>query len=397
MEGKIYNFDEVIDRKQTESAKWGFLEEDYGDPDIIPLPVADMDFRSPDEVVEAIQKRAAHGIFGYTKYPRGYMESVVGWMEKRFQWTIQKDWIVSTPGVVAAIFSAERAFTHPGDKVIIQPPIYYPFLMSNMIGRNLQFNPLKFENGHYSIDFDDLAEKAKDPMAKLMVISNPHNPVGRVFTKEELTRMGDICLENDILMVSDEIHADLLFKGYKHTPYASISEEFAQNSIVCTAGSKTFNIAGLHNSNIIIPNEKIREVFKTTVLRHCVFMTPGVFGSTALQAAYTHGESWLSQVMEYVEANYNFMKGYLEQNLPGVKVLPCEGTYLIWADFRCFDMDPKEMERVMRKEARVALDEGYIFGPGGAGFERFNVACPRSTLREALNRIITAFKPYLKQ
>ncbi|MCP4762942.1 MAG: putative C-S lyase, partial [archaeon] len=298
MDTKKYNFDEIIDRRNTESSKWGFLKEKFGDSDIIPLPVADMDLRSAEPINNALKKRVEHGIFGYTGMNKEYYQSIINWFQRKYNWKIEKDWIISTPGVVPAIYTAETTFSKPREAILIQTPAYMPFLMARMLRRNLVLNELIYANNTYKIDFDDLAEKAdttKNPKLKMMIICNPHNPVGRVWTKKELQKMGDICLENKLLVISDEIHQDLIFKGYKHTPFATISEEFANRSITCTAPSKTFNLAGLHNSNIIIPNVRIRKKFKAEMFKSA-FMSPNVFGLVAMKTAYNEGENWLNQV-----------------------------------------------------------------------------------------------------
>ncbi|MHA2364175.1 MAG: MalY/PatB family protein [Candidatus Hodarchaeales archaeon] len=389
-----FNFDEIIDRRNTDSVKWGFLEKHYGDPDVIPLPVADMDFRIAQPIIDAIKERTEHGIFGYADVRNEYKQSVVNWFQRHHNWSIDPKWITTSSGVVPAFIVIQQCLTHPGDKILVQTPIYFPFLMSPRLGRQILNNPLKLTGNSYWMDFDDLKEKVKDKNLKVAFLCNPHNPVGRVWSKNEITEFGNICLEQDLIVFSDEVHCDLVYPGHKHTPFASISEEFAQQSITGTACSKSFNLAGLHNSNMIIPNPKIRHTFKQGMFRHAGHFGPNVLGLTATQAALEHGDEWLEALLIYLGENYTLLKS-IEENLPGVKVLPLEGTYLAWIDFRVFDLKPKEIKEILQKEAKVGLDEGFKFGQGGEGFERINIACPKSILMEALDRIIKTFAPLL--
>lgn len=385
-ESRQFNFDEVIDRRNTESAKWGFLEKSFGERDMIPLPVADMDFRVAAPVLEAIMERARHGIFGYTRLTDAYRNAVAGWFSKRHNWEIDPRWIVTSPGVVPAIFAIQRAFSHIGDRVIVQAPIYHPFLMGPAIGREVLINPLLYKDGSYEMDFDDLEQKTRDPRARIMILCSPHNPVGRVWREEELIRVGKICLKNDILLVSDEIHCDLIFPGFRHLPLAGLSSALSEKIIVCTAASKTFNLAGLHASNIIIPNKRLRTEFRIEMGR-MAYSSPNVFGMIATQAAYEEGEAWLDALMAYLNDNYEYLKSFFKENLAPAEVVNLEGTYLVWADFRRYGLGPDELAEILEKKARVVLNHGYIFGPGGEGFERINIACPRSILEEALGRI----------
>ena len=384
-----FDFDEVIDRRNTDSGKWGFLEERYGDRDVIPLPVADMDFRAAPEILEAIMKRTEHGIFGYTHLTEAYRAAVVGWFQRRHHWEIEPRWIVTSPGVVSAIFAIQKAFSHTGDKVIVQAPIYHPFLMGPTIGREVLINPLIYRDGYYEMDFDDLEQKTKDPRARIMILCSPHNPGCRVWKEEELTRVAEICIANDILLVSDEIHCDLILPGHRHIALASLSKDIAAKIIVCTAASKTFNLAGLHTSNIIIPNRRLRREFRIEMGR-MAYGSPNVFGMTATQAAYEKGDTWLDALMDYINSNYEYLKSFFKQNLPKAAVVDLEGTYLVWADFRKYGFGPDELAEILEKKAKVALNHGYIFGPGGEGFERINIACPRSILEEALRRMAQA-------
>ncbi|MDR4889503.1 MalY/PatB family protein [Fredinandcohnia sp. QZ13] len=386
-----YNFNESINRLQTNSVKWDEVENLFGDKEILPMWVADMDFKSPQPVIEALKKRADHGIYGYTTRPDSYYEATVGWMKRRHNWTIEKDWITFTPGVVPALGIIVQSFTNPGDKIIIQQPVYYPFMsVIEKNGREIVNNPLRLENGRYYMDFEDL-EKKIDPSVKMIIISNPHNPVGRVWEQDELTKLGEICLKHNILVVSDEIHSDLVYEGNIHTPFASISDNFAGRSITCTAPSKTFNLAGLQTSNMIIPNQELRERFNKALEDRFIGMT-NTFGVTALIAAYEEGEEWLDQLLVYLKGNLDFLNEYIKSNIPEVKVIKPDATYLVWLDCRELGLDAKKLEEVIQKQGKVAFDEGYIFGKEGEGFTRINIACPRALLEEGLKRFSEALK-----
>ena len=386
-----YDFDQVIDRTNSNSAKWDkqVLEKGFGDPDLLPLWVADMDFKAPQPIIDKLVQTAEYGIFGYSILPPSFFESVLSWFKRRYGWDIDKKWLSQTPGVIPALDVAVNAFCNAGDKVIVQNPIYYPFypVIENN-GCRILLNPLKFSNNTYTMDFEDLEKKVKDPRAKMIILCNPHNPIGRVWTKKELKQLGEICIKNEIVIVSDEIHCDLIFPGYKHTNIATINEEFAQNSITCTSVSKTFNLAGLKISNIVIPNPKLRQTFKNTQANLGVG-GPNLFAVAAMETAYKHEfcENWLDALLQYLKGNLEFLKAFVKEKLPQIKVIEPEGTYLIWLDFRELGLKPKELEKFMRGKAKVALDEGYIFGQGGEGFERINIACPKSILEKALNRI----------
>jgi cystathionine beta-lyase len=387
-------FDEVIDRSNTGSIKWDpfYLKKLFGIEDLLPLWVADMDFRAPQPVIDALVERAKHGIFGYTgPDPLKYNNSVINWFKRRHDWDLNEDWLVFSPGIVQACTYLIQRFTQPGDKVIIQDPVYYPFAMTiKNNGRRIVSNQLVLNNGHYQMDFEDLEEKAKDSRAKALILCSPHNPVGRVWSKEELRKLGDICLENDVLVISDEIHCDLIFPEYKHVVFASISEEFAQHSITCTAGSKTFNLAGFQHSNVIIPNERLRETFKSQMENH-VLINPNSFGALALQVAYDQGEEWLDSLIQVLERNLSFLKSFITSNISKISFIEPEGTYLVWLDFREFCLGYKELEKKILEEAKLALDSGYKFGVGGEGFERINIACPLSILKESLERLANTF------
>ena len=394
-----YSFDEEFDRKGTHSVKWEFAQEGedllefqhtdrcFGQDRVLPMWVADMDFRSPEPVVEAIKARAEHGIFGYCAPTSDFYQSVVNWMGRRHGWRIDPEWICLTPGVVPALNMLVRTFTRPGEKVLIQPPVYYPFYAAvENNGAQLVTNPLVLKDGVYRMDLADLEAKCSDPQVKMAILCSPHNPVGRVWTEEELHNFGQICIENDILVVSDEIHGDLIYHEHVFTPFAKISETFAQNSITCTAPSKTFNLAGLLTSCIIIPNDELRSRFADILLDNGLFGM-NTFGAVALQAAYDHGEEWLEQMFEYVEGNLEYLNAFVAEYIPQLEVIQPGGTYLVWLDCRKLQLGGMDLKRLMYDEARVYLDEGFIFGPEGEGFERINIACPRSILIEALDRI----------
>jgi len=399
-----YNFDAEKSRRDTNSVKWEFFYEGQdlihweatnpalGDERVLPMWVADMDFPCPQPVVDALVERARHGIYGYTAKTDTYHQSVVNWLARRQKWNIIPEWICTTPGVVPALNLLVRTFVAPGEKVLIQPPVYHPFFYAiQNNGAELVSNPLIYENGGYRMDYADLEEKARDPELKMAILCSPHNPVGRVWTREELARFGEICLENNILVVSDEIHSDLIYKGYVFTPFASISQDFAQSTVVCTAPSKTFNLAGLHTSNIIIPNGELRSCFQKT-LRSTGLGWVGVFGVVALEAAYNHGEEWLEQVLDYIEGNLRYLEEYVACHIPQITLVQPQGTYLVWLDCRRLGLDKWGLKRLMFEEARVFMNEGFVFGSEGEGFERINIACPRSILVEALDRIKNAIE-----
>jgi cystathionine beta-lyase len=394
-----FGYDVEVNRRGTCSVKWEFLHDgnqmkygDHADPKhgknrLLPMWVADMDFPAPPAVIEALKKRAEHGIFGYTTPADGYFEAVISWIQRRYGYTVERDWILLTPGVVPAVNMMVQAFLKKGEKVLVQQPVYYPFFdaIKNNDGA-IVTNSLVYENGRYRMDFDDLAEKTTDPAVTLAILCSPHNPVSRVWTAEELTRFGNLCLENNVLVVSDEIHCDLIYDGYHFTPFAGIDDSFARQSIICTAPSKTFNLAGLKTSNIIISNPDLRTQFAQVLARNGL-KGANAFGVVATEAAYNHGEGWLKDTMAYIEGNYRFMSAYMAEHLPQLKIIPPEGTYLVWVDCRALGLDPAARKALMMEDARLFLDEGELFGPEGEGFERFNIACPRSILKEALERI----------
>ena len=394
-----YDFDEVCDRVNTDCIKWDNIQSMFGNKEVIPMWVADMDFPVAQPIVDALKKRAEHPFYGYTQPGPSVIESVVERMQQKFQWKIQPEWVVFTPGVVPALHAAIRALTHPGDEIILQKPVYFPFFPAiTSSGCQIIDNGLKLLNGQYEMDYEGLEclFSPKEGMrlvpsrVKALLICNPHNPVGRVWNKEELTRVGEIALRHYTVVISDEIHSEILFKGYRHTPFASISREFEQNCIVCMSPSKTFSLAGLEISSIIIPNRKLRDDFCN--IRTGILPPPNLFGYTALEAAYRHGDEWLEQVLEYLQENLDFLLDYFAKNIAGIKVIKPQGTYLVWLDCRSLGLDNSALRNFMREKARVGLDDGFIFGSAGSGFQRMNIACPHSILKEALRRFEIAVK-----
>ncbi|NHJ04650.1 MAG: pyridoxal phosphate-dependent aminotransferase [Candidatus Heimdallarchaeota archaeon] len=394
-----WNFDEIVDRTKTNAVKWDqkFMEKYFGIGDLLPLWVADMDFRAPKELIDVLKERVEHGIFGYTFPNESYFNSIIHWFERRHNWKIEKDWILYSPGIVPAVKFLIQIFTKPGDGVIIQEPVYYPFKSSiEENGRKVINNELLLENSSYKMDFKDLEEKCQTPRAKMLILCSPHNPVSRVWSKEELTKLGRICVDNGILVISDEIHCDLILPGYKHTIFADISEEFAQKSITCVAPSKTFNIAGLKTSSVIIPNKSLREDFATT-MNNVSIGAPGIFGGLATETVYNKCENWLDEMLVYVKENYEYLVNFLKEKLPSLRVFDLEGTYLAWIDFRPLKINPKNLDAIIKKEAKVGLDDGAMFGKSGEGFQRINLACPRTILKDALIRINNTFQTYIKK
>lgn len=383
-----FDFDRIIDRTGTGSFKWDLADSIFKGEGLLPLWVADMDFASPPEVVAALEERARHGVFGYTAPMPEYFRAVADWFERRHGWQIAPDWIVAAPGVVPALNLLIQTFTEPGDGVIVQKPVYYPFMGAiKNNGRVIINNPLKLEDNYYRIDFDDLERKAANPRARMLILCSPHNPVGRLWTKEELKRVGEICIARDILVVSDEIHCDLTFRGYRHVPFGSLGSHFLMKSITCTAPSKTFNLAGLQTANLVIADSELRKRYNRTI--ECLGLKwPNLFGMEALIAAYRHGDDWLDQLMEYLGGNLAFLREFIAAKMPRVTVIEPEATYLVWLDFRDYGLDREALKRLIRDRARLALDDGYIFGsPEGDGFERINIACPRAILVKALDRM----------
>lgn len=381
------NFDKIIDRRNTRCLKYDFAVERNMPADVLPLWVADMDFETSSYIEDAIIERAKHAIYGYSEVKTPYFDILKKWMQKHHDWDIQRKWLVKTPGVVFALAMAVKAYTEPGDAVLIQQPVYYPFsevIVDN--GRRVVSNTLYLgEDNRYHIDFEDFEQKIVENQIKLFFLCNPHNPVGRVWTKEELTRLGDICVKHHVTVVSDEIHEDFVFKG-KHQVFANVKKEYEDITVTCTAPSKTFNIASLMISNILIPNPELKRKFKKQ-LDAAGISQLNVLGLVACEAAYEHGEEWYQAMHAYVKANIEFVKQYAEEQLPGVNMVEQEGTYLVWLDFRGTGLGVEELDDKIINQAKLWLDSGKIFGSCGEGFQRINVACPRKVLEEAMDRI----------
>lgn len=387
------NFDKIIDRKGTDCLKFDAAKRRHRPEDVLPLWIADMDFEVSPAITKALTERVKHGIFGYSESdPDRLFKVLQNWFHTEHNWDIQKEWLLQTPGVVFALAMAVRAYTKPGDAVLLQQPVYYPFKMViEDNGRKVVNTPLLKNNDHYEMDFTSLEESIVQNKIKLLLFCNPHNPVGRVWTEAELKQLGDICLKHDVIVVSDEIHQDFTWGNHKHFVYANLGKSYAQNCVICTAPSKTFNIAGLQASNIFIPNKELRKQFKKEIDR-AGYSQLNTLGLVALEAAYKEGKPWLTEVKEYIWQNYVFTQNYLKENLPEIKLSPLEGTYLIWLDFRSLNLTESEREYLLLQKAKLWLDSGAIFGNDGDGFERINIACPRATLTEALERLTKAIK-----
>ena len=381
------NFDEIIERKGTDCLKYDFAVKRGKPEDVLPFWVADMDFRTTSYVEDALIERAKHGIFGYSESQEDYFHAIAGWMHRRHHWDVEPDWLIKTPGVVFALAMAVKAFTEAGDCVLIQQPVYYPF--SEVIqdnGRVVVSNDLYLgTDNRYHMDLEDFEQKIVEHHVKLFLLCNPHNPSGRVFTREELTGMGEICLKHGVTVVCDEIHNDFVFQG-EHTVFASIKKEYADISVTCTSPSKTFNLASMLISNIFIPNEKLRQRFQHEVNAAGISQL-SVLGLVATQAAYEHGDEWYEKMMAYVKSNIDYARNYVEEYLPGVKMINGEGTYLVWLDFRGTGIEAEELDRRIIYDAKLWLDSGKIFGKTGEGFQRINVAAPRKTITECFERI----------
>jgi cystathionine beta-lyase len=389
-----YDFETFCDRSNTGCSKWDAVKTIFGREDVIPMWVADMDFPTAEPIVKALEKRAAHPFYGYTMPGPSLIEAVVDRVKRKYNWKIEAEWVVFTPGIIPALSIAVRALTRPGDEIVLQEPVYYPFFgVVTGSGCQIAHNRLNLTRGHYSMDFQDLKAKfqTREGMrptksrARGLILCNPQNPIGRVWSKEELKQLGETVIGHGGTVISDEIHCELLYRGVRHTPFGSISPEFAQNSIVCMAPSKTFNLPGLEASSIIIPNRKLRDSFNEARTG----MVPGVniFGLTAMEAAYRHGDEWLEQLLDYLQGNMETALAFFKEKIPKIKAIKPQGTYLLWLDCRALGLDNKALQKFMREEARVGFDDGFLFGEGGSGFQRMNIACPRSILREALGRI----------
>ena len=387
-----YDFDSVVDRKNTFAIKYDLAERRHKPLDAISLWVADMDFKVAPCIQKALQERVEHGIFGYSLLDSRYYTAVKNWFKKRHNFEVQDEWVVNTPGVVFAIACAIKAFTKEGEGVLIQKPVYYPFFNTiKALNRVVVNNPLVLKNGHYEIDFEDFENKIISEKVKLFILCSPHNPGGRVWKKEELERLSQICLRHKVLVVSDEIHSDITFNGNTHTIYASLSGQAAWNSIICTSPSKTFNLAGLQFSNIFILDPEKRLLFKREIAR-TGYDEPSLMGIAAATAAYGEGGEWFDEVKEYIWQNIQFVKSYIAEHCPKIKVIEPEGTYLLWLDFTSFtELSDKDIcEKVLRK-AKVWLDDGNMFGTEGEKFQRINCATPRAILKQALEQICREF------
>lgn len=386
-----YNFDEYIDRTHTSSIKHGFKKE-YGIPkDVIPLWVADMDFRSPKEVCQVIEESGRFGIFGYAGTHEDYFEAVAGWMRRRHGWEVKEEWMVRTPGVVCAIAMAVRALTQEGDGVMIMQPVYHPFknvLTTNR--RKVVKHCLKpGEDGRFQIDFQEMEQQIRDEQVKMLVLCTPHNPGGRIWSREELEKMAEICLKYHVLVVADEIHHDFILPGHEFTEWASIDDKMTQNSIICTAPSKTFNIAGLGLSNIFIPDENIRKAF-TEELERASMEASNVISLEACKAAYTYGDTWLDELLVYLEDNVALVRDFLKEKLPQIKMMEPDGTYLIWLDFSALGMDSDALDDFLIHKAKVWMNKGTVFGDGGECCFRMNLGSPRAVIQKALEQIYEA-------
>ncbi len=387
-----YDFSQVIERNNTLSIKYDFAKERKKPSGLLSLWVADMDFPVAQEIKDALIERCNHGIFGYSEVKTPYYEVIAKWYQEKFNWSTKKQWLVKTPGVVAAIANAIRAFTNIGDAVLIQKPVYYPFFLTIEDNqRKVVNNSLVYKNGRYEMDFVDFEEKIISHKVKLFVLCSPHNPVGRVWNKEELLKIGDICLKHKVIVVADEIHADFVYHGHQHQVFANLKTDYQEITVTCTAPSKTFNIAGLQVSNIFIANENLRKKFKQE-LKKTANADINVMGLIACQAAYSQGEDWLRQVKIYIAENLEYVKTFLRDNLPQVKLVEPEGTYLLWLDFRELNLTEEELEDLIINKAKLWLDGGTMFGTEGVGFQRINIACPQKILIQAFTQLKEALK-----
>ncbi|MDH6306432.1 cystathionine beta-lyase [Parabacteroides sp. PF5-5] len=388
---KQYNFDEIINRKGTNCIKVDALETVYGKADLTPLWVADMDFRTPDFIVDALKKRCAHEVFGYTFASDDYYHSIIRWLNTQYAWEIKKEWLSYIPGIVKGIAFVLDCFTRPGDKVIIQPPVYHPFrLVPEAMQREVVYNPLKQTEGAYEMDFDQL-ESIIDEKCKVLILSNPHNPGGIVWTKETLARLAEICARHQVLVVSDEIHSEMVYPPFRHYPFPSVSETAASCSITFMAPSKTFNIAGIVTSYAIIPDDLIREKFYT-FLEARELSAGTIFAYEATRAAYTYGEEWRKQMLQYVMQNVDYVANYMAENIPQIKVYKPQASFLVWLDCRELGLSRKELVSLFVNDAGLALNDGAMFGSGGEGYMRMNVGCPRAVLERSLPALKEAIR-----
>ena len=386
------DFDAAIDRRGTGSLKWDGLRKRFGveGADFLPMWVADTEFRTPEPVIDALVRRARHGLFGYSAAPAAYFEAIHGWMRRRHGWDVKEEWIASTPGVVCAVNLLIRTLTDRGDGVVIQPPVYYPFRRGvEDNGCRVLVNRLRLDGDRYRMDLEDLERKLPD--AKLLILCSPHNPVGRVWSSDELRMLGELCLHHGVTVVSDEIHFDLVFPGHAHTVFAALSQDIAQQSVVCTAASKTFNLPGLQPAITVIPNPRLRRDFAHT-LRACGIPEPNAFCLEAVTAAYAHGEDWLAELLAYLEGNRDFLCRFVETEIPQFRVIRPDATFLAWLDCRALGLESARLEHLLLSKARLVLNQGHTFGPGGEGFVRLNFGCPRPMLEDGLTRLAGAIR-----
>lgn len=382
-------FDRIIGRQGTACVKYDLRNEFFGRADVVPMWVADMDLPVPDEVTKALRKRAEHPVYGYSILNESYYKAFIDWEQERHGWTVEKEWVLFSPGIVTAVNLLVRSLTQPGDKVIVQPPVYFPFFWAvERNGRELLHNQLIEENGKYTVNLDDLEAKLKSG-AKMLILCSPHNPVSRAWSRQELSDMGNLCLKYGATIVSDEIHCDLVFSHHRHIPMATLSPEMEKQTVTCLSPSKTFNLAGLFTSQVVIPDPEKRKAFREEEQK--IHLSSNIFGVVACEAAYRHGQQWLDHLMGYLWQNVVTVEEFLRDELPAVKLSPPEATYLLWLDFRELGIPEKELKKILIEKAGIGLNEGSMFGPGGEGFQRMNIACPREVILEALERIKNAF------
>ncbi|WP_273130333.1 MalY/PatB family protein [Bacillus weihaiensis] len=386
-------FDQLINRKNTSSVKWDYSKKLFGVDDVLPMWVADMDFKAPEEVINALHARIDHGIFGYTMPGKSMEEAIIQWVEKRHHWKVDSRWMTYSPGIVTALSLAISAYTDPTDKIVVQSPVYYPFFeMAKKHKRDVLYNELHLTEQHrYEIDFEDLEIKLSQPETTMFILCNPHNPGGRVWSKDELLQIGELCLKHHVLLISDDIHSDLLLFQHEYTPIASLREDIARNTITCIAPSKTFNLAGLQASVLLIPDESLKKKYIEAQQLYGL-MTLNTLGTEAMEAAYRHGEAWLDELIVYIEENVTIVKEYLAEQLPHIRVMDPESTYLLWLDVRSFNKTDDELKKLLLHKGQLALEPGSKFGQNGAGFLRMNIACPKETLHQGLIRLVTALK-----
>ena len=385
-----YNFDEVIERRGTDSVKWDGVENVWGRKDLLPMWVADMDFRTPPFVMDALRRRLDHEVLGYTFACEEWYTSICSWLHKRHQWDVTCDMLTFVPGIVRGQAFALQCFTKPGDKVMVMTPVYHPFfLVTERLGREVVYSPLDLYDGHYHIDFERFSKDIRG--CRLLILCNPHNPGGRVWTVEELRRIADICKESGTMVVSDEIHADLTLPPYKHHPFATVSEAAAQNSLTFMAPSKAFNMPGLASSYVIIENEELLQRFRT-YMEASEFCEGHLFAYLSVAAAYSHGTEWLEQVLGYVQANIDFTENYLKEHVPGIGMIRPQASYLVFLDCRALGLPQEKLASLFAEKAHLALNDGTMFGKPGEGFMRLNVGCPRSVLQKALEQLSAAVK-----